>query len=107
MNQDGVETYVMRFCFFPPIYFAKKHCCCAACWTGGLSLFLGWVFYNQDGVAIVEQVSKYNGVGGKAGGPFPGDELTEVAGVRTSHLSYDGVVERIRSSPRPVTLRFR
>ncbi|CAM9100011.1 unnamed protein product, partial [Hapterophycus canaliculatus] len=33
--------------------------------------------------------------------------LTEVAGVPTSCLSYDGVVDRIRSSPRPITLRFR
>lgn len=56
---------------------------------------------------MVEEVSSYNGVGGRAAGPFPGDELTEVAGMPTSCLSYDGVVDRIRASPRPISLRFR
>ncbi len=63
--------------------------------------------HRQDGVAVVEEVSTYNGGGGRKGGPFPGDELTHVAGVPTSRLSYGGVVDRIRSCPRPITLRFR
>ncbi|CAN0326925.1 unnamed protein product, partial [Ectocarpus sp. 8 AP-2014] len=33
--------------------------------------------------------------------------LRQVAGMPTSCLSYDGVVDRIRASPRPISLRFR
>lgn len=52
-------------------------------------------------------MSAFKGLGGRAGGPFPGDELVEVAGMATSQLSYNGVVDRIRASPRPITLKFR
>lgn len=61
----------------------------------------------QDGVAVVEGVSAYHGQGGAASGPFAGDELVAVAGESTSKLTYDGVVNRIRTSPRPITLVFR
>lgn len=61
----------------------------------------------QDGVAIVEEINTYNGVGGRGGGPFAGDELFAVGGEIASHLSYTAVVDRIRSSARPIALTFR
>lgn len=61
----------------------------------------------QDSVPLVEEVNAHYGVGGAAAGPFPGDELFAVAGELTSKLTYEGVVNRIRTSPRPITLVFR
>ena len=61
----------------------------------------------QDGVAIVEEIHTYNGVGGREAGPFAGDELFAVGGEVASRLSYNAVVDRIRSSTRPIVLTFR
>ena len=72
---------------------------------GGFSI--DQIINYQDGVAIVEEINTYNGVGGRGGGPFAGDELFAVGGEIASHLSYTAVVDRIRSSARPIALTFR
>lgn len=56
---------------------------------------------------MVEEVNSYQGIGGRAAGPFPGDELVVVGGEPTSRMTYNGVVEKIVTSPRPITLVFR
>lgn len=61
----------------------------------------------KDGVAVVEENSRYLGVGGPAAGPFPGDELVAVAGESISKLTYKGVIKTILESSRPITLVFR
>ena len=65
------------------------------------------IINHQDGVAIVEEVNSYNGIGGRGAGPIAGDELFAVGGEIASHLSYTAVVDRIRSSARPIALTFR
>lgn len=74
---------------------------------GSSDMSRGGVSYYQDGVAIVEEINTYNGVGGRGAGPFAGDELFAVGGEIASRLSYTAVVDRIRSSARPIVLTFR
>lgn len=56
---------------------------------------------------VVEEVSPHHGLGGEAGGPFSGDELVAVEGEPTSTMDYEGVIHKIRTAPRPLTLVFR
>eukprot|EP00904_Undaria_pinnatifida_P007949 jgi/Undpi1/4284/HiC_scaffold_17.g07650.m1 len=62
---------------------------------------LGFVLVKQDGVAIVEEIHTYNGVGGREAGPFAGDELFAVGGEVASRLSYNAVAGSPPLRPRP------